>query len=146
MTNETYPDQGAEYARETARLDALGESLYTPAEILALRERLGLTRKALGERLGVSERAVARWEDGERKMLTAHADRLAGLEESAEREVTRFVRSMNHLDQSERVMVVYRNDAHLRKHHPSLPVTAGWVRAIAGRVREAVDIDIVYAP
>lgn len=146
MINETYPGLNTEYARETARLDALGESLYSPAEILVLRERLGLTRTALGKMLGVSERAVQRWEDGERTMLTAHADKLTALEEDADREVARSIRAMERLTESERVMVVYRNDAHLREHHPESPVTAGWVRAIAGRVREAVNIEIVYAP
>lgn len=146
MSHETYPGQNAEYAREAARLDAEGHALYTPAEILVLRERLGLTRSALGKMLGVSERAVQRWEGGERTMLTAHADKLTGLEESAGREVARSIKAMERLTPPERVMVVYRNDAHLREHHPESPVTAGWVRAIAGRVREAVNIEIVYAP
>lgn len=43
------------------------ETTWTPGEILALRERLGLSSREMARRLGVSEKTVIRWERGERR-------------------------------------------------------------------------------
>ena len=61
--HERFMGEAAEVARHVATCVALNR--LTPADILALRERLGLSRKAFAKLSGVGEASLARWETGE---------------------------------------------------------------------------------
>lgn len=57
------PAKPAGKGRPKKKNDAVPET-FGPDEIRELRQRLGLSRAALGERLDVSEATVAKWEQG----------------------------------------------------------------------------------
>jgi DNA-binding transcriptional regulator YiaG len=59
------------------------QGIPTRGHILALREALGLTQKALGEAVGVDKLTVSRWERGEIKPSAASAKRLRQIQNSA---------------------------------------------------------------
>jgi putative zinc finger/helix-turn-helix YgiT family protein len=61
--HELFLGEAAEVARHAATCGALNR--LTPADILALRERRGLSRKAFAKLSGVGEASLARWETGE---------------------------------------------------------------------------------
>lgn len=54
----------------------------TPTEVAAIREELGLTRKALSLKLGMQEDAVRAWESGKRACKGASAVGLRALYEA----------------------------------------------------------------
>jgi transcriptional regulator with XRE-family HTH domain len=61
----------------------------TPAEVRTYREGLGLSARALADRLGLAEeRTVRRWEDGSRRVPEGVADELRRLDALVERMVT----------------------------------------------------------
>jgi len=136
-----------EFARD-ARRNGAAYGAYTAAEVLVARETLGLTRAALGDALGVTERAVARWEDGQRAISDECATGLDALMERAEREVQAVVRAMQDAPQRDRRLLVYRSDAHLAASGGEPGRTAGWTRAIARRVQDRFDgqVDIDFMP
>ncbi len=59
---ETYTADGAEQAQHDAVCRYLGR--LTPAEIRALRDRLGLSQAKLAERTGIGIASIKRWESG----------------------------------------------------------------------------------
>lgn len=59
------------------------ENIPTRGHIVALRQALGLTQKALGEAVGVDKLTVSRWERGEIKPSAASAKRLRRLQDAA---------------------------------------------------------------
>jgi len=61
------------------------EMKFTPERVKALRERLGFTRLAFAEKLGVGQSTVACWETGHRTPESfAIVSRLLELEREAE--------------------------------------------------------------
>jgi putative zinc finger/helix-turn-helix YgiT family protein len=60
---ESFLSDAGENARHRAICAAMQR--LTPEDILALRQRLGLSRKAFAELSGVGEASLARWETGE---------------------------------------------------------------------------------
>lgn len=59
-------------------LSLLRQGLLLPAQIKAIREKLGLTQTAMAERLGVGEKTYTRWESG-RSMQNKSSDNLIRL-------------------------------------------------------------------
>ena len=57
----------------------------TPGHIVALREALGLTQKALGEQVGVDKLTVSRWERGELRPGAASLKTLQKIRSAATR-------------------------------------------------------------
>ncbi len=45
----------------------------------AIRVNMGLTRKELGDKMGVSDDTIARWENGQAEIKTAYLYMLCGL-------------------------------------------------------------------
>ena len=60
---ESFVSEAAEVARHAATCAAMNR--LTPADILSLREGLGLSRKAFAQLSGIGEASLARWETGE---------------------------------------------------------------------------------
>jgi putative zinc finger/helix-turn-helix YgiT family protein len=60
---ESFLSEAGETARHAATCVALNR--LTPADILALRQRRGLSRKAFAEISGLGEASLSRWESGE---------------------------------------------------------------------------------
>lgn len=138
-------DFNREYARESARLEALGYGLYTAAEVTCIRESLGLSQAMLARMMGVSFTAVKRWEGGERAISDANAASLERLVDRADREVDQAVKMLKAAETHDRTFIVYRDERHLRAHHPNTDLTAPWIRMIAARVRTEVGCTIEYA-
>jgi len=132
--------------REAAWAEANGIATYTPAQIRAKRAYLAMTERALARALGVSRVAVQRWESGERTISDANAVRLDELCERVSRLELEAVAAMKRLQPHERLFIIYRDDEHLRAHHPASPLTADTILAIAGRVQESIPCDIAFAP
>jgi DNA-binding transcriptional regulator YiaG len=59
------------------------ENIPTRGHIVALRQALGLTQKALGQAVGVDKLTVSRWERGEVKPSAASAKRLRKIQDAA---------------------------------------------------------------
>ncbi len=53
---------------ELDRIKARHMGILLPAEIRALRERLGMTQKEMGDLLGVAEKSYSRWENGRERL------------------------------------------------------------------------------
>ena len=51
----------------------------TKVTLRAVRANMGLTRKELGEKMGVSDDTVARWENGQAEIKPAYLYMLCGL-------------------------------------------------------------------
>ena len=142
LAAEAREDNRRTTIRESARLEAEGVGQYTSAEVMVARENLGLTRAALANLLGVSERAVARWEDGERVISDRMVAALDALTNLATREVMQAVEELRAAPTDARTIFVYRSDTDLQQAHPGTDHTAGWTRAIARRVCEHADFHV----
>lgn len=68
----------AELSEKLEELSMLRQGLLLPAQIKAIREKLGLTQTAMAERLGVGEKTYTRWESG-RSMQNKSSDNLIRL-------------------------------------------------------------------
>jgi len=67
-----------EINRALERLSIQRQGLLLPAQIKAIREKLGLTQTAMAERLGVGEKTYTRWESG-RSIQNKSSDNLIRL-------------------------------------------------------------------
>lgn len=70
--------------KSTSAMDT-APPLASPGEVLTKRTEMGLSQKALGELLGVSDFSVWRWEDGVRTITLAHTNALRSLFSEFER-------------------------------------------------------------
>lgn len=145
---ELYPGHREQVAAEDAFLEARNIGAYTPAEVVVMREMLGLSQVQLARVMGVSKTAVERWEAGTRGISDDNAARLDDLHARAEREVEEALAMLADVPVHDRTFIIYRDDAHLRAHHPDAPLPASWIRAVAGRVRDAADfyVGVEFAP
>jgi len=130
-----YPGQRAEHRALESHLDATGQGGIPSAELVIIRERMGLSQAQLSALMGVSSRAIKRWEGGERNMTCANADVVARLEMEFDAEVARTIRMLGRASEDERLVIVYRSNADLHAVHPSAGRPASWGRAVAGAVR-----------
>src|SRR5262249_19605918 len=64
--------------RKLEELSMTRQGLLVPAQIKAIREKLGLSQTAMAERLGVGEKTYTRWESG-RSMQNKSSDNLIRL-------------------------------------------------------------------
>ncbi len=64
--------------RKLEELSILRQGLLLPAQIKAIREKLGLTQTVMAERLGVGEKTYTRWESG-RSIQNKSSDNLIRL-------------------------------------------------------------------
>lgn len=64
--------------KKLEELSMLRQGLLLPAQIKAIREKLGLTQTTMAERLGVGEKTYTRWESG-RSMQNKSSDNLIRL-------------------------------------------------------------------
>lgn len=155
MSDQAWADQeaaamrdhlAAHERRETTRLDAHGIGPLSAAEIVVIRERLGLSQRQLATLLGVSSRAVERWERAERGISDKHLTGLEALADRADALVAEAIAALEAAHVRDQVIIVYRSDAHLREHHPDAPFPASWGRAIAGRVYAETSCTVIFAP
>lgn len=93
----------------------------TAGEFRVVREGLGLTRAWLADDMGVQERAVARWEDGERPIPERRAAWLRNLAAEADDQVAELLDQIGDGD-------VFVLDGDATGMPPS------WTRAIAWRL------------
>jgi len=143
--SEIFPGQHEANRRMDEFLDSLGIGSYSPGEIRVMRAHLAMTERAFAKALGVSRIAVQRWESGERAISDANAERLDRLMahvEGLERSAIDAIRGAAIADQT---FIIYRDDEHLREHHPDSPLTADTILAIAGRVYAATGCAVVVA-
>lgn len=115
------------------------------AEFRSLREYLGLSPDWLARHLQVNERAVRRWEHGERAIPEGVWDELLRLAEETAQHVTHVHRRVA-LDKP---IHVYRNDRQVEELSPlayvDLPMPAAWYRHVAARVMDHdPDTRLVY--
>lgn len=68
----------AELSDKLEELSMLRQGLLLPAQIKAIREKLGLSQTAMAERLGVGEKTYTRWESG-RSIQNKSSDNLIRL-------------------------------------------------------------------
>ena len=135
MSGDAYPGQSAERRVIEAWFDATGQGGIPAAELVVIRERMGLSQAQFAPLMGVSSRAIKRWEGGERNMTCANADIVARLEMEFDAEVARAIRALGRATDDERLVIAYRSDADLHAVHPSAGRPASWGRAVAGAVR-----------
>ena len=64
-------------------------TMWSPGEIRAFRNRMGLNKREFSERLNVSRMTVYRWERGESRPQPVHQDQLFQLAKKHNREATR---------------------------------------------------------
>lgn len=122
----------------------------TPADIRVRREALGLTQAWIAERLGADDRAVRRWEAGQRPIPEAVGDLLAEGEDHADGLVASVLVGLNRLVDDVRAatgedpegvdVTVYETDEDLWSVHPGFePWPASWHRMVLAQLR--VDLD-----
>lgn len=105
----------------------------SPSDLRLLREELGLSVRGLAAALGVTERAIHRWEIEAQQMRQAQADRFADLVEYTDRAVDELVAA--HIV-GQRLPVypnnaAYQQAAKAEGHERVL--TAQWHRAVVRR-------------
>lgn len=111
------------------------------AEFKVRRERMGLTGDKLSEILAVADRTGRKWETGAVPVNPGAATELRDLHEQAITEAQYLAET---LPEGE-TLRTYRTDADYERAHPDSPWSAGWHRAICGRVIELrPDITITY--
>jgi len=131
-----------------AHLDATGQGGIPAAELVVIRERMGLSQAQLAALMNVSARAIKRWEGDERNMTCANADVVTRLEMEFDAEVARTIRALGRESDDERLVIVYRSDIDLHAVHPGADRPASWCRAIAGCVRTDAPfvVSVDFAP
>lgn len=135
----------AELGRKIEELSMLRQGLLMPAQIKAVREKLGLTQTAMAERLGVGEKTYTRWESG-RSMQNKSSDNLIRLMDrspeqfaviEAQRSPQRSIKIADYfkqLDQQEGQSP--RNSLAMAAHDAELSV--GAAERVRAALREAV--------
>lgn len=128
----------------------------TPADIRVRREALGLTQAWIAERLGADDRAVRRWEAGQRPIPEAVGDLLAEGEDHADGLVASVLVGLNRLVDDVRAatgedpegvdVTVYETDEDLWSVHPGFrPWPASWHRMVLAQLRVDLDpIQVTY--
>lgn len=113
--------------------------LMTAAELRCLRERLGLTTRALAAAIGRTERNVARWETGPQRISRETADALIDLVSYTDEAVDALAET-----QAETIMV-YRTDEEFRAIEDTgkRVLSAAWHRMVAGRAAERIPDSVV---
>lgn len=108
--------------------------IMTAAELRCLRERLGLSTRALAAAIGRSERNVARWENGQQRLARETADALVDLADYTDAAVDALVAA------APDTISVYRNDAAFRAHEDTgdRVLSAAWHRMVAARAAERI--------
>ena len=124
---------------------------HTPADLRVRREALGLSQTWLAERLGVQDRAVRRWEAGDRASIPADVWRLL---DDGERRAEAILDAIadelpalegEHGPADAVDVVVYPTDERLWAVHPWFePWPASWHRAVCARVRDLTDAPVRY--
>lgn len=115
------------------------------AEFRCMREYLGLPHDWLARHLQVNERAVRRWEQGERAIPEGVFDELLRLAEETQAHVTH----VNRCVALDKPIHVYRNDRQVDELSPLpfvyLKMPAAWYRHVAARVMDHdPDARLVY--
>ena len=110
----------------------------TRAEFRIARERLGLTRVWLHQELGVQERAVYRWESGERPISTERAEQIRQMVAFTDDFIDQVAAELTLAAEDERTVLTYYDDDEYKREHPGTAWPASWHRAAMGRVAERV--------
>lgn len=123
----------------------------TPADLKIRREALALSQQWVAERLGVQDRAVRRWEAGERAIPDDVEDLLDEIEQHTQFIVDSTVDAIEDLIDAMREaplgvdVAAYESDESLWAVHPEFaPRGASWHRAMLARVRDLLDVDVVF--
>ena len=116
------------------------------ADLEVRREARGLTQGWLAERLGVQDRAVRRWEAGDREVpadawaVIEQAERQADVILDAVAEGLAGQPEPDGID-----VVVYESDEALWSVHPGFrPLPASWHRAVCARIRDLADVEVRF--
>lgn len=119
-----------------------------PAELRIAREALGLSTTALASYLGVTTKALQRWEKGSRSEGAVRIpddirDRVQALEAHTDAKVAAFVRKHRRGEP----LITFRSDADFHALHPEeRPMTAAWHRIVCARVlRELPHLTVLFA-
>lgn len=106
----------------------------TPAELRCLRERLGLTVRAMESAIGMTYQTITRWENGSRPISNSNARALADLVAYTDAAVDALVEA------APARIVVYRDDNAFRDHEDTggRVLSAAWHRAVAWRAAERI--------
>ncbi len=139
-----------------ARAVLTGAGVITAADLRVRREALGLSQAWIAQQLGVQERAVRRWEAGDRAVPGDVAELLDRVEVETERLVEATLGGLGQmLDDLDTApagidLTAYPTDEALWSVHPGFaPLPASWHRAMLAQVRsycEDTEVRFVYAP
>ena len=116
------------------------------ADLKVRREALGLTQGWLAERLGVQDRAVRRWEAGDREVPADVWDVIEQAEQQAEAILDAVADGLADQPEPDGIdVVVFETDEDLWAVHPGFrPLPASWHRAVAARIRDLVDGEVRF--
>lgn len=101
----------------------------TAAEVRAIREGLGVTAEWLADHLGVTTRAVQRWESGQNRAKDFVTDALLLLEAEAAEQVAAHLDAFNDAPAHVPALLAIGD-----RGHDTWP--SGWQRMVAFRVRQ----------
>lgn len=123
----------------------------TPADLRVRREALGLTQGWLAAQVGVQDRAVRRWEAGDRAipgdvrdLLDEGERRADAILDAISEELLRVEVDLDEEPEGLDV-VVYDSDEDLWAVHPLFaPWPASWHRAVCARARDLTDVPVRF--
>jgi len=116
------------------------------ADLKVRREALGLTQGWLAEAVGVQDRAVRRWEAGDRDVPADVWTVLDEGEAKAEEILDAVASVIEDKPEADGIdVVVYESDEDLWAVHPGFnPWPASWHRAVCARIRDLTDAEVRF--
>lgn len=112
-------------------LDTREKHLMEAAEFLIDREFLNVTQEWLAGYLGVTDRTISRWEDGDEIVPESIVDVIVQLKQHTRAEVLDLVQRISKGDLTE--IETYQHEADYQKSDPTGPYCASWHRSVVGR-------------
>jgi transcriptional regulator with XRE-family HTH domain len=108
----------------------------SPAELLVIREFLGLSRDALAALLDVPSGSITKWESGDTSVPDGARLAVERIEAATATTVSAGINAA--MDAPGPTLVIYRTDEEYRSAHPDTVYPAAWHRAVVARIAQEV--------